>query len=401
MNHKLQWLLFAVLAVGLAFIYNNNSSNPAPQAATAQPTATLTATSIPTKTSTPSPSTTPTTKPTEIPTTTSTPQPTPQVDIETAIKASVNCLVHYDQNMLPCLDRAEKLGAKTVVLTTQVWTQDRFSMEVEIDPQVTLSMTNTQVFVNEAHARGLRVVYKPIVNLRDQMAGDSFGWRGNISLSKADQVTWFNSYRDVLSTLLEWSSRADGFIIGTEFSSLQGNDAEWRKVVSLVRSRTPINTFIAYNANWYGLAETKEGVAAVAWWEEVDAIGVSAYFPLCKEMEKEPNIEELVACWQPIKENLLKYAESHSKPLWFAEIGLAAKTGRYALPFDEFHGDPCNECQNNWYKAAIAAWHNTPNFLGLTWWSLTAEPVVENDFGFDPIGKPAELTLRKFFRQYR
>jgi hypothetical protein len=51
-----------------------------------------------------------------------------------------------------------------------------------------------------------------------------------------------------------------------------------------------------YGCNWY------PNVTAVNWWDAVDLIGVSAYFPLSSSTN--PSLDELKNSWYPIMETL-------------------------------------------------------------------------------------------------
>lgn len=303
----------------------------------------------------------------------------------TSLRHSINCLATYDTDMTPCARYAADLGAQSVVLTVLIFQNSRSDYHIETDETLTLSGEHTRQFIEVAHALKLRVIYKPILNLRDESHG---AWRGSIVAGEKAPSLWFENYKRTLSVLLASASAADGVVVGNEFNSLEVFDVQWRGVVQLARSRMPDGVVI-YEANWDSLLKGQVG-----WWDAVDVMAVSAYFPLCTK-EPDPRTARLVQCWQTWQDKLVDFAKAHEKPLWFAEFGVAARTARNIKPWDGTTGTACDECQERWYAAGIVAWDGTEDFLGLTFWSWLPG---EDAQGFSFVGKPAEKTLRRFFQ---
>ena len=80
------------------------------------------------------------------------------------------------------------------------------------------------------------------------------------------------------------------FCIGTELNiSVVKREKFWRKLIQNIRSR--YNGKLSYCSNWDRYEE-------VGFWEELDYIGISAYFPLCEEIN--PTKESLMEAWKPI-----------------------------------------------------------------------------------------------------
>ena len=123
-----------------------------------------------------------------------------------------------------------------------------------------------------AHSLGMRTMLQPVVLANDGV------WSGYFSPEPAS--AWFNSYRDMIAgyARLAQSGQADEFCIGTEFFTLTSKQYsdEWRHVIQTVRQ----NYFgpLTYSANW-GDKKNSE-FATIDWWDQLDYIGISAYFPL-------------------------------------------------------------------------------------------------------------------------
>lgn len=375
MNRSMQWAAVAAVTalIAITIIINSNHNQSPTPVATATPAATVTkvvptVTPMPTKTLVPSPTNTPIPSPTALLTAT----PEPQLPkLPATLRSSVTCLAVANHDASQCLNTP----ASTYVLVVQLWQQDRFASEVITDSAITLDPSFAQDFIDAAHAQGSTVVLKPLVNLYDQTAGGSFGWRGNIALNAEGKAKWFQSYEEALLAYVNPLRGLDGIVIGTEFSSLQGEDAQWRRIVKSVRRILPTGAFVSYNANWYGLLQTKDGVADITWWDSVDSIGVSAYFPLCTELEA-PTVHDLIDCWKPLKADLLGYGNKHDKPIWLAEVGIVPQNGAHKTPWDNTRGAPfCPECQQNFFNAVIETWRDAPmnQFTGITWWAVDTQ----------------------------
>ena len=281
--------------------------------------------------------------------------------LKTPLKKSVTCRSDYNQDMLLCLRRAEGLGAQAVVLTVVIAQKSRNASLVYIDPKQTLDSSHIQSFIQKAHQDGLAVILKPLL----QIGGDSNILRDSIAPKERKQ--WFKSYKHVMTTLLKWAEGTDGLVLGTELTSMQEDD-RWEDIITSMRSMQE-NLFLSYNINWNALKP-------IPWLKKLDAIGLSAYFPLCTS-QRTPSVENLIACWQNGSQQRIRaYARQYGRPLWFTEIGLTAREGSNVTPWTTPRTKWCPQCQANWFEAAIKVWDKQSGFLGLTWWSLVAEPCI-------------------------
>lgn len=275
------------------------------------------------------------------------------------LKRSVTCRSDFNQDMLLCLERAKGLGVKAVVLTVIADQPAEDASSISLDPQRSLDENHLQRFLRQAHMGGLAVIVKPLVQVADRMLARD-------TIRPKDPAAWFTAYQTMLTKLMRWASGADGLVIGTELTALQANE-RWRAIVAGLRASQP-DLFLSYNLNW-------DGLASLPWLRDLDAIGISAYFPLCNATPR-PDASQLIACWQRPKQQLESYARHYGKPLWFSEIGLTAREGSNRQPWAIPAAAWCPECQASWFRAAIAVWDREPQFLGLTWWSLTAAPCI-------------------------
>ena len=138
-----------------------------------------------------------------------------------------------------------------------------------------------------------------------------------------------------------------------------------------------------YGCNWY------PNVTAVNWWDAVDLIGVSAYFPL--SLSTNPSLDELKTSWYPIMETLKKTSEKYNKPVVFSEIGYASYDDAAKSPNNCCYGNNNNNLQKLLFEAFFETVWQQSWFGGVFWWAWDAgrtSPDV-NTTDFDTFGKPA------------
>lgn len=63
-------------------------------------------------------------------------------------------------------------------------------------------------------------------------------------------------------------------------------------------------------------------MSAVNFWDALDFIAVSAYYPLSSHIN--PSLEELNAAWVPIMDTLQVTSQKFNKKVIFSEIGYAS-----------------------------------------------------------------------------
>ena len=243
--------------------------------------------------------------------------------------------------------------------------------------------------IDQAHSLGLKVMVKPHVDL----ANDPAHWRGQIGqgFTETQRTAWFASYQSFIDHYAQLAQAygADQFCVGTELTGTQNRDAQWRAVVSGVRSL--YSGPITYAANWGD--ET-----GLSWWDVVDFIGVDAYYPLTNK--NNPTVAELNAGWMPYITTLANLASTWSKQILFTEIGYRSQDGANQHPWDYQIGGVVDlQEQADTYQAAFESIFDQSWFAGMYWWSWGTEPFEGGpcDDGYSPHDKPAEDILRAWY----
>jgi hypothetical protein len=147
------------------------------------------------------------------------------------------------------------------------------------DPELALprgrfGIANLPALVATAHAAGLRVLLKPHLEM------SSFdprlrGRHNEIEMrSEADWVGWFRGYEEYLLGYAgqAHAAGADMFCVGRELDRTAIlRERDWRRVIGRVREAFPGPLVYSANFDTYG---------RIAFWDALDFVGVSAYFPV-------------------------------------------------------------------------------------------------------------------------
>lgn len=245
-----------------------------------------------------------------------------------------------------------------------------------------------------AKARGLRVALIPHVYV---MSGK---WRGEIDPGSEEAwATWFEAYSNFVLRFARLAEelQVDLFSIGVEFkSSTNYRPNQWRRVIEEIRAvyRGPLT----YSANW-------DEADQVLFWEELDVIGINAFWPLASnpgdEYEQMRQRAEIVAT------DLESLHFHYDKPIVFTEMGVKSATDSALAPwewpehcssleYDEFY-------QAAAYDAVFDVMTEKPWFWGLFIWKYFSDPFDETQesiTGFSPRLKQAESRLVHHFDRY-
>lgn len=275
------------------------------------------------------------------------------------------------------------------------WYMDtRTSIEIGADPRQTPSDAAVEEAIRDLHGRGLKVMLKPHVDVKDGT------WRGQIA--PRDAATWFASYRGFISryAALAEASSVELFNVGTELVSLSDSRyaAAWAQVITSVRAvyRGPL-TYSA-NANIPG-----DEYTSVSFWDLLDVTGLDVYVSLTRKNDPAP--AELAQAWtsdadgQNMVAAYRNWQASHGKPVIFAEIGYRSVDGANTRPWDfSFEGPPDPAEQADCYEAALEVWSRESSWMrGTFWWDWPVAAPGPDDTDYTPRDKPAVAVLQHWY----
>lgn len=236
--------------------------------------------------------------------------------------------------------------------------------------------------IREAHALGLKVCLKPVVNVADGT------WRAHIGFFDWDVpgepswTEWFASYREFIlhAARIAQDEGCAMLCIGCEMVRADGQDAHWRALVADVRE--VYSGLLTYNCDKYQEDH-------VTWWDAVDVISSSGYYPIGEWARQLDRIEAVVA--------------AHGKPFFFMEAGCPSREGSAARPNDwSLPGAASGEEQLRYYEEMFRAVRARPWVRGLMLWDWPARLYAERDAArnddYCPYGKPAGAFMAQQYR---
>jgi hypothetical protein len=275
------------------------------------------------------------------------------------------------------LTRLKELGSTAVVLVPTWYMARSDSNRIEPEAQKTPTDASLQSAIQTAREIGLEVVLKPHVDVLDN------SFRGDIQPS--DRAAWFASYGEFISHYAGIAASGDVgvFSVGTELKSLSTDTEPWKTVIGSVRDL--YDGELTYAANW-------DEVFQVQFWDELDMIGVDAYYPLSQEGEV-PTADSLASAWKPNVDGLEALSRQWGVPVLLTEIGYPSQRGSTAHPWEVREGDPADQdIQALAYQAAYDAFEGRSWLRGVLWWSWRADPKPAEDMAteYTPEGKKAE-----------
>lgn len=160
-----------------------------------------------------------------------------------------------------------------------------------------------------ARARGIHTLLKPHLWVRRG------AWPGDVAMkSEEDWERWFESYRTFILHYAKVAEQngIEAFCVGTELRNASTtHEREWRRIISEVRG--VYHGRLTYAANWHGEYDV------IGFWDDLDFIGVQAYFPLVTH--ERPTLDELEAGWSEYVQELERISTRFGKPIVFTEIG--------------------------------------------------------------------------------
>lgn len=244
---------------------------------------------------------------------------------------------------------------------------------------------------------GFKVFVKPHIWMDTPPEGK---WRSDI-LPKGDAEweRWQSTYRNFILRYarLAEEAGAEMFCVGTELTRLTlEKPAYWQKLI--VEVRTVFSGKLTYAANWY---EEFEGIR---FWEQLDYVGVQAYFPLADR--ESPDVSEIADGWNRHLPLLEKVHRLSGRPIVFTELGYKSTPNSAIKPWEWMDYAAADEMevsfetQSNCYEAFYQVIWPQPWFAGVHLWQYRQDHEVHADeqiHDFTPQGKPAEEVIIRGF----
>ncbi len=300
------------------------------------------------------------------------------------------------------LDELARMGTNWIALTPfgRVWSTESTEITPHLEESLERAKHELRTMVAQAHERGIRVLVIPHIYVESSGSrGDEAGkWRGETSrASAADWQAYLRSYR---SFVLEWAkvasqAQVEAFSLGAECKAFSGRFGTfWTELIDAVRGL--YSGLLTYNANWW------EEVETVIFWDQVDVIGVNAFF----DMAKEPGApySTYVASAASYRDRMAALSKALDMPVMFTEVGYGARKDAGLEPWkwpENHRGVSFSEAsQADAFRAFAEVFLREPWFAGFFVWRYPSnlDDLQEPVWGFSPHALAAEDALRRIFR---
>lgn len=274
------------------------------------------------------------------------------------------------------------LGTTAVTLVPTWYMRTPNANRIKPDPGKTPSDDGLIQAMTWAKEAGLKVVLKPHVDVLDE------SYRGEIQPS--NRAIWYRQYEKFIDhyASIAASNQNEMFVVGTELKTMSTDTDQWRDVIGVVRAR--FTQPITYAANW-------DEVDQIQFWDDLDAIGVDAYYPLSDNIGEKPTLAGLVSSWKEIAGNLKATSERWDRPVILTEVGYPSQIGATVTPYEVTDQPADQPVQALAYQATFNALSGEDWLKGISWWSWRADPSPEEklDVDYSPEGTQAQGELAR------
>ena len=247
-------------------------------------------------------------------------------------------------------------------------------------------------YIEMLQKNGVKVMLKPQIWI----------WRGEFTgtlkmQSEEDWQTLENSYEKFMLAYagLAQDTKVSILCVGTELEQFVKNRPEfWKKLV--VNIKEVYKGKLTYAANWDEYPRT-------TFWEDLDYIGIDAYFPLSEE--RTPSVAQLKQGWEKHKDKMKALSIEKGKPILFTEYGYRSMDFTAKKPWlVDRNEDKVNlDGQVNAKKAIFEEFWKEDWFAGgYVWkWFINHDKAGGGkDNRFTPQNKPAQLVIRDHYKMH-
>lgn len=277
----------------------------------------------------------------------------------------------------------ERTGANTVVLVPAGIQETPQSVNIDYRSVQTPGDDELEQMIRYAKRLGLKVFLKPTVNCKNGV------WRAYINFFDEDVPCepkwseWFRAYTEfqLHYAVIAERTGCEMFIAGCEMVMTERREQEWRKLIKEIKS--VYHGPVSYNTDKYQEHH-------VAWWDCVDVISSSGYYPADD--------------WENQLDRIQRTVKKYQKPFFFAEVGCMSTEGSKYIPNNwELKGGVDLEGQAQWYEEAFASMEKRDWLCGAVLWSwnqelYTAEEAKVNPY-YEFYQKPSERVIHRFFKE--
>ena len=244
-----------------------------------------------------------------------------------------------------------------------------------------------------AHDNDIKVMLKPQI-------WSHTGWIGDQDFqTDTEWEEWEKNYTKFMLfyASLAANQEVEMLCIGTELKNHMIKRPEYYRTL-IKQIREIYCGKLIYSANW-------DSYANVSFWDELDFIGLSAYFPLNEK--KTPSVNYLVKKWNPIVNELKEVSKQYQKPVVFTEYGFLSvdgSGGKTWLLEKNVRSLAVNEqAQANCFEALYKAFEGESYWAGgfiWKWFPFGKGGEGYNERDYTPQGKIAEKVVSEWYSKW-
>jgi hypothetical protein len=240
--------------------------------------------------------------------------------------------------------------------------------------------------IHKSHEYKMKVMLKPHLWVNhDFYTGD---------LNFSTEKEWEHWEADYEKYILDFAKLAeeekiDLFCFGTELENPIAKRPEyWMQLIQKIKKI--YSGKLTYAANW-------DDFETIPFWNELDYIGIDAYFPLSSE--ETPSIAKLNESWKKHLGKMEIVQRKFNKKILFTEFGYRNSNHSAEAPWTETKNEINNLAQANGYEALFQTFSTQRWYVGGFAWKWYADDYYKkNNIDYTPQEKPALETLKKWYK---
>ena len=251
------------------------------------------------------------------------------------------------------------------------------------------TVTGVKQYIKELRKKDIKIMIKPQI----------WVWQGQYTglITMHNEAQWKVLEHTYTTFILDYAAlaqetNAEIFCIGTELEHfIQHRPSFWFKLIDKVKQI--YSGKLTYAANWDEFKSTP-------FWEQLDYIGIDAYFPVSDA--KTATVNQCITGWQTHKNTIHNLSKKYKTPVLFTEFGYRSVDFATKEPWttSNVENKVNLKAQTNATKALFNVFWDEPWFAGGFVWKWfndyeTAGGLEDNRF--TPQNKPCEAAIKKQF----
>lgn len=254
------------------------------------------------------------------------------------------------------------------------------------------TLKGAKQYIEQLQNNNIKIMLKPQI----------WVWRGEFTgiIEMKSEKEWKILEDSYLRYILDYAKLAEElnveiYCVGTELNKFVIKRPDfWQQLINEVKS--VYKGKLTYAENW-------DSYVNVPFWDQLDFIGIDAYFPL--SYEKQPSEEALIEGWEPHKIKMQLFSKRLNKLVLFTEYGYRSIDYSAKEPWNSSReNDQVNlEAQSVALKVLYEQFWNEDWFAGGFLWKWHHDHEKgggKNNSRFTPQNKPAEAVVKKYYLNY-